>query len=239
MRSLSILALFTGGLVLVPVACGSDSKDDPPTDDAGSDVSTAGSAGSGGAGGGAGGGSGGESQDASLDAFADVDAMDAAGDPFADAPPRPTLDGPMTIVLFGELDGIDLTGTYDQDPGSTVCGAGFSATRDDGVGGSVVISWQDDMTSLVPTLGDYDARYGFDLSVTKFVRIDDAPKQVYFRAGQTYPGSALSGNVSHSDLVASGTFEAFFEVTSAERVVDTNEGLKSGKLYIWIAGSCQ
>ncbi|MCA9646506.1 MAG: hypothetical protein H6718_34095 [Polyangiaceae bacterium] len=238
MRTLAILAWVTTGLICSS-ACSSDNPAKSGAD-AGADVSSAGNAGSAGEGGiGGSGGSGGATPDASDDGQAGSDAMDAATDPFADAPPRPDLNGPMQIVLFGELDGIDVTGTYDQDPGSTVCGEGFTATREDGVGGSVVISWQDDMTTLVPTVGDYDARYGFDITVTKFVRIDDTPKQVSFRAGQTYPGSTLSGNVSHSDLIASGTLEAFFEITSAERVVDSNEGLKSGQLYLWVAGSCQ
>ncbi|MEZ4374035.1 MAG: hypothetical protein R3B07_24645 [Polyangiaceae bacterium] len=238
MRALAIAGCL-GCLLFVPIACSSDPAATGAAD-AGGDVSSGGTGGSGGSGGtGATAGTGGEAPDASADGEADADVMDAATDPFADAPPRPLLTGPMTIVLYGELDGVDLTGTYDMDPGSTVCGEGFTATREDGVGGSVVVSWQDDMTSLVPTLGDYDARYGFDISVTKFVRINDTPKQVHFRVGQTYPGSVMSGNVSHSDLVTSGTLEAFFDITSAERVVDTNEGLKSGQLYLWIAGSCQ
>ncbi|MCA9631435.1 MAG: hypothetical protein KC766_27445 [Myxococcales bacterium] len=239
MRTLPILTVAALVFALCPSACSSESSESS-SKDAGPDVSTAGSGGAGGSGGSAGAGAtGGESQDASIDVDGGEDAMDAASDPFVDAPPRPTIDGPMTIVLYGELDGVELTGTYDQDPGNTVCGPGFTATREDGLGGSVVISWQDDMTSLVPTLGDYDARYGFDISVTKFMRIDNTPKQIHFRVGQTYPGSAMSGNVSQSDLVTSGTLEAFFEITSAERVVDTNEGLKSGKLYLWVAGSCQ
>lgn len=146
----------------------------------------------------------------------------------------------MTVVLFGELDGVELTGTYDQTAGAgTICGDGFRLERDDGLGASVVIKWQDDMTSLVPTVGAFDASYGFDFTISRFLRIDDVPKQLSFRAGQTYPGSALSGDVTLSDLAATGKLEGFFTITSAERVVDTNEGLKTGTLYLWVAGSCR
>ncbi len=209
--------------------------------DAGGDTSqagAAGSAGSGGGGGGAAGGSGGGVSDASADT--QLDTADATTDPFVDAPPRPSVDGPMTIVLYGELDGVDLTGTYDQTTGGgTICGDGFRVERDDGLGGSVVIHWQDDTTSLVPTVGAFNASYGFDFTISRFVRIDDVAKQLTFRAGQTYPGSALAGDVTRSDLAATGKLEAFFTISSAERVVDVNEGIKTGTLYLWVAGSCK
>lgn len=243
--------------------CSSDgsSDDNNATADAGDDSSagsgaTAGSSGNGGTGGtgatggqggtGGAGGSGGEAGDAGSDA-----PMDVATDPFVDAPPRPSPTGPMTVVMFGELDGIDLTGTYEMDGSvADVCGDGFVVERQNEFGTvGARFDWVDDQSNLAPFVGTYDESYGFNIQINRQLKIDGATKTLLLRAGQSFnPGdvdagaaqydSDLEGEVYQADFDTSGEFDSFFVIRRAERFVDTWEGTVEGELYIWFAGTC-
>ena len=240
----------------VSSGCGSDEKKSKPgaEADASDDTSSAG-----GSGGMAGGGGMPPMMDAGVDSSVDSSAdvvVDVGLDRFADAPPRPGPTDPMTVVLFGQLDGIDLTGSYEffetDDAGASldICGAasspmdagqitGFDLRRTDEFEGTVINVRYSDPVVSNPVVGTYDQFDSWDFTISRFAKIDGATKLVTFRAGQVTTDSELLGDVRAEDLDGTGSLDAFFHITKARRVVDVDEGIKDGDLFLWIAGTCK
>ncbi len=245
------------------LGCGSEDakgggaeKNPDAGDGAGGSGGAAGTGGTAGDGGVAGtGGAGGTEPDASIDASDDGPA-DAPIDMFGDAPPRPDPTDPMAVVLFGDLDGIDLTGTYTfslvSDSGASLdrCGAasqpqdagaivGFDIRRSDEFDATVVTVRYSDPIVPNPPVGPYDQSDWWDISISRFARIDGSTRLVTFRAGQVTTGSELLGDVRAEDLDGAGHLDAFFHITKARRVVSVDEGIKDGNLYLWVGGTCR
>lgn len=230
-------------LVVLAAAWACSSSDDPSDgvvdEDAGADASagTGGTGGSSGAGGSA--GSDTDAGDASVDAPIDAVA-DVATDPFADAPPPPDPGSPVSIVLFGEMDGVDVTGVYDMGSIPAVaCGPGYDVERTSPTTDSVTIRWLDTVVDLDPPVGSYDESDNFEIVISKFIKVDGSTKRLTLRAGQPYPASQVLGSVDAQDLSAAGTLTANFHVTKARRFVDQDEGIVDGSVYVWVAGNCK
>ncbi len=231
------------------LACSSSSSEGEP--DAAVAAPDTGAGGSGGGGGGgqpdaAGGGGPDAAIDASIDVGGDV-VMDVAVDPFADAPARPIATDPLSVVLFGHVDGIDVTGTYDlgEDAGgpADVCGPGFEVERTNEIGTTVAIRWSD-MVNANPPPDTYDQFDAFDFTISRFMRVDGALRQITIRAGQVTTDSELLGTVHSEDLDATGTIDAEFHITKAGVVglsgdPDASTTISDGDLFLWVAGTCK